>query len=209
MVLKPMSYKNYVWPHNPRTYSITYRRAVATSKIPFGVYHMQDLGLQNRVMSGEGEFCGEGAYDEFKKLATVFYSDGAGQLIHPVWQVSNAYFVALELLQEPREDYVAYRFEFWEDTKKHAESVDSLQTAASQGGTQTSSATPQPLQSTAKTVASQGTEQSATKSYTVRTGDTLWAIALKFSTSVAALCMLNPSLKNPNLIFAGQILRVV
>ena len=24
--LQPMRYKNYVWPHNPRSYSITYHR---------------------------------------------------------------------------------------------------------------------------------------------------------------------------------------
>ncbi|MFQ7855197.1 MAG: hypothetical protein ACLRIS_08780 [Flavonifractor plautii] len=43
---------------------------------------------------------GEGAYGEFKKLATVFYAGGPGLLVHPVWQTSNAYFVELSLRQE-------------------------------------------------------------------------------------------------------------
>ena len=49
---------------------------------------MQDLGLGRRVMKGEGEFYGAGAYEEFKKLASVFYHSGPGTLIHPVWPVS-------------------------------------------------------------------------------------------------------------------------
>ena len=66
-------------------------------KVPFGRYHLQDLGPAQRVMRGEGEFVGEGAYGEFKKLATVFYAGGPGLLVHPVWQTSNAYFVELSL----------------------------------------------------------------------------------------------------------------
>lgn len=90
MLLTPMRYKDYIWPHNPTTYSITYERQVALHKVPFGRYYMQDLGQSCRVMRGEGVFYGEGAYDEFKKLATVFYGGGPGLLIHPVWQISNA-----------------------------------------------------------------------------------------------------------------------
>ena len=99
MELTPMQYKSYVWPHNPRTYTIQYVRKVAVHKVPFGRYAMQDLGLGRRVMKGEGEFYGAGAYEEFKKLASVFYHSGPGTLIHPVWQSAKAYFVDLTLAQ--------------------------------------------------------------------------------------------------------------
>jgi len=97
MNLAPMRYKDYVWPHNPETYTISFKRQVAVAKVPFGRYGMQDLGMSYRVMEGEGVFAGKGAYDEFKKLASVFYQGGPGLLIHPVWQASQAYFVLLEL----------------------------------------------------------------------------------------------------------------
>ena len=42
-------------------------------KLPFGRSVTQDLGQVCRVLEGEGEFAGEGAYEEFKRLATVFY----------------------------------------------------------------------------------------------------------------------------------------
>ena len=87
MELTPMQYKGYVWTHNPRTYTIRYQRQVAVHKIPFGRYTMQDLGLTRRVMTGEGEFFGPKAYEEFKKLSSVFYEGGPGTLIHPVWPI--------------------------------------------------------------------------------------------------------------------------
>jgi LysM repeat protein len=43
--------------------------------------------------------------------------------------------------------------------------------------------------------------------YTVRSGDTLYRIAVRFGTSVSALVNLN-GLSNPNLIYAGQTLCV-
>ena len=83
MRLTAMRYKTYTWPHNPRTYTIDYERKMAVHKVPFGGYQLQDLGLTRRIMRGEGEFVGEGAYQEFKKLASVFYDPGPGVLVHP------------------------------------------------------------------------------------------------------------------------------
>ena len=49
-----MRYKDYVWPHNPRVYTIEYKRTMGARKVPFGRYHLQDLGPAQRVMRGEG-----------------------------------------------------------------------------------------------------------------------------------------------------------
>ena len=96
-------------------YSIDYERKMAVHKTPFGLFRLQDLGRTNRIMEGEGEFVGEGAYAQFGQLANVFYNGGPGLLVHPLWQAANAYFVSLRLEQEPRPDYVRYSFAFWED----------------------------------------------------------------------------------------------
>ena len=77
-----MRYKNYVWPHNPRVYTIAFKRKMGAREVPFGQYNLQDLGPSYRIMRGEGEFVGEGAYDELKKLATVFYSEGQRLKLH-------------------------------------------------------------------------------------------------------------------------------
>ncbi len=48
---------------------------------------------------------------------------------------------------------------------------------------------------------------SLARTYTVKKGDTLWSIARRFGTSTATLAKLN-RLKNPNLIYKGQVLRL-
>lgn len=44
--------------------------------------------------------------------------------------------------------------------------------------------------------------------YTVRSGDTLSKIAIRYNTSVSSIVSLNPSITNPNLIFPGQRLLI-
>lgn len=186
MNLSPMRFKSFVWPHNPRVYSITYERKMAANKIPFGRYHLQSLGQTRRVFKGEGEFVGEGAYDTFKALASLFYEETPGALVHPVWMAVTAWFVGLKLEQEPRRDYVRYSFEFWEVyapvrtglTAREGEQAAGEGAAAGQVW------------------------------HTVVQGDTLWTIAQGYGTTVAALLELNPSIRNPNLILVGEKVRV-
>lgn len=184
MNLAPMRFKDYVWPHNPKIYEITYERVIAVDKIPFGRYHMQNMGISFRKLRGEGEFVGKNAYDEFKKLATVFYEDSPGILIHPVWQVSKAYFAALELHQEPRAEYVSYTFEFWEDYENYSGGLTS--SVNPDGGTSDTARTQQK------------------KQYLVVSGDTMWDIALENALSLDRLIALNPQISNPSLIYPGD-----
>ena len=184
MLLTPMRYKDYIWPHNPATYSIVYERQIAVHKVPFGRYCMQDLGMGCRVMRGQGEFAGEGAYDEFKKLASVFYGEGPGLLIHPLWQISNAYFTSLKLEQEPLPDYVRYSFEFRERYDGYSEELTAIGAA---GGAALSAGKAQ-----------------QENFCTVVSGDTLWGIASRYDVAMEDILKANPDIKNPNLIRVGD-----
>ena len=86
MRLSSMRYKSYVWPHNPETFTVEYRRQVAAHKIPMGGCVLQEMGVTYRVLQGEGEFAGADAYREFERLAAVFKDEGGGRLVHPVWR---------------------------------------------------------------------------------------------------------------------------
>jgi hypothetical protein len=170
-------------------YDITFERKMANFKVPFGGYYLQSLGQTRRVLKGEGEFVGEGAYDQFKKLATVFYEETPGVLVHPVWMSTTAWFVGLELEQEPRGDYVKYSFEFWEVYSGLSDTL--TETTASAAS------------------ASSGTAESGEAAYhTVVRGDTLWALANTYGVTLAQLVSWNPEIKNPNLIYVGQKVRV-
>lgn len=194
MTLSAMQFKNFVWPHNPRVYNIDYRREMALHKLPFGRYHLQNLGQTRRVMQGEGEFVGPDAYRDFKRLASLFYEETPGVLIHPIWQSTKAYFVELSLQEEPREDYVQYRFVFWECPEE-----SSGASLIALGGT-----------ASAEREGGQG-EVAPTQNvryHMVQKGESLWKIAGNYGLTVAGLLQLNPQIKNPNLVHPGEQVRI-
>ncbi len=190
MRLTPMRFKEFTWPHNPEVYTVEYRRRIAVHQVPFGGCVMQELGGSYRVLKGEGVFAGEGAYQRFKELAEVFRQEGPGLLVHPVWQTERAYFTSLEAVEEPLPDFVRYRFEFWEDGGGYDGGLKAL--AREDGGGP--EAAPPAAQSG--------------RAHTVRKGDTLWGIARQYGVGLTALIRANPQIKNPNLIYPGEEVKV-
>ena len=188
MKLSPMRYKGYIWPHNPRVYTINYRRDMAVHKIPFGLTGLEDLGRTHRVMEGEGEFVGPDAYRQFGRLANVFYQSGPGLLVHPLWQAARAHFVSLRLMEEPRPDYVRYAFTFWEDDGLYR--APALRPVSQGGGGGTAPA------------------PGGRQYHRVKRGEALWLIARNYGTTVERILALNPQIKNPNRLQIGQEVRV-
>lgn len=182
MNLQPMRFKNYVWPHNPRVYEISFRKDLVAHKVPFGLYTLQSLGREHRVLRGEGEFSGEGAYSQFKKLATVFYSNEPGVLVHPLWDTTMALFASLELKQEPTENYVKYAFEFWECYEGYDQGL--------------------------KEVSQTSVEMENEIMHMVSPGESIWDIANKYAVSAEDIVRANPNLKNVVDLGSGETIRV-
>ena len=95
--------------------------------------------------------------------------------------------MGLSLRQEPRADYVRYTFTFWEGYDG--------QSAVLKEKKQDSSGS--------AAASSQGAQW-----HTVVRGDNLWTLARRYGISLTALIALNPQIKNPNLIYVGQKVRV-
>ena len=176
-MLSAMRYKDFIWPHNPRTFHVLWQRRVAVLDAPGGRFHVQELGKTCRILRGEGEFCGETAYEDFERLVRTFRQDGAGTLVHPIWHSDAMYFTRLELTQEPRQDYVAYAFEFTE-TRGLGRVIQR----------------PHP--------------ESGEEFYRVQAGDTLWSISAQLGVTVETLLQKNPQIANPNVLSAGQEVRL-
>lgn len=193
MRLTSMRYKDFTWPHNPEIYAVEYRRQVAAHKVPFGRCVLQDLGCTYRILRGEGVFAGEDAYRQFRELTGVFQEGGPGLLVHPVWQAERVYFVELKVEEKPLPDYVRYSFTFWEDWSGYSGGL----TECDDGG------------ATSRTGGQTGTGAEEAATYdTVRKGDTLWGIAKRHGVTLAALTAANPQIKNPNLIYPGDKVRI-
>ena len=209
MLLTPMRYKDYTWPHNPEVYAVERRRRLAVHPVPFGQCVMQDLGSSYRVLRGEGVFAGENAYEEFRKLAAVFQEGGVGLLIHPVWRVERAWFASLTVEEEPLPDYVRYSFEFWEDWNGYDAALTEVEDTWSQNGAGSTAAPPSAASPSAAAAASAAAASAAEgKVYTVRKGDTLWGIAGRYGVELTDLIAANPQIKNPNLIYPGDQVRL-
>ena len=69
------------------------------------------MSALKRTVTGNGYFTGANANEYFNTLAAL--CDGMPRtLTHPYYGSCNAYLTCVEMTQEPREDHVAYSFEF-------------------------------------------------------------------------------------------------
>ena len=96
-----MQFRNFIWPNEPSSLRVTSRRRTALLEEPGGGWTLQDLGTAARTVTGEGVFFGETAYESLRTLEALL-----GTL--------QAVLTELEGEQEPRENFVRYRFTFVE-----------------------------------------------------------------------------------------------
>lgn len=106
-----LSFKTFVWPHNPRVYQEEYSRQ-PQYVTEDGVSLFEGMGEMKRIITGSGVFFGENAVERFQALTELFESDEPGDLRHPVWGIRRCYFTGLELTQEPKDNCISYKFEF-------------------------------------------------------------------------------------------------
>ena len=112
---QPMSFKNYIWPFNPKKIQVEYSRNIRNLKLPLFGSILQDLGCDKRVVTGTGEFIGGGCAAEFNRLASVFTEGGSGTLRLPGVVPFQAAFASLKMIGEAQPDCVTYSFVFVED----------------------------------------------------------------------------------------------
>lgn len=193
MSLSPLKFKNYTWPVNPATYKMIYEKNTAVHHYPYtNINEIEDLGMKPREVNGTGEFIGEGAYEEFGKLASIFYDTGPGLLVHPIWQIQQAVFTRLEPEQEPTPNYVKYSFAFIE----HIPETKIVEVKKEMVMPYSHEEKPTTL------------TKIESKEHIVKKGECLSVIAKRYGTTWRAIAKKNPSIKNPNLIYPGQKLIV-
>lgn len=118
--MEKMTFKTFTWPRNPETYSQSWEREPVYVKNESDETVFNGMGPKKLTITGSGCFLGSTAYADFKKLAALMEEASAGSLTHPVWGTVSVILTRLELTQEPRENYVAYRFTFREADSKGA-----------------------------------------------------------------------------------------
>ena len=110
--MEKLSYKTFVWPVNPHTYREDTSREGRYDKDDGGNDVFLGMGYKKSIITCTGAFFGDTAVEEFRKLQTLFDDAIPGNLEHPLWGIRYCYFTGLELTQEPKSNYVAYKAEF-------------------------------------------------------------------------------------------------
>lgn len=111
-----MSFRDFVFPANPSVIRVTHKRRLSRREVPFGKEIVTDMGSTERVISGEGEFFGQGAQEDFDRLKAAFEQRGAGVLYVPSQGPMSACFEKLELQGKDVEGVIGYSFTFRECT---------------------------------------------------------------------------------------------
>ena len=112
MELKPIQIGNFSFRFNPYEFKTYLSSKLCEYNLPFSDY---SLTVDNKNVSetiiAKGEFFGNNAYDDFKRLYNLFMQKKSQVLIHPLYSPCYVYFKNLQLLQAPLENYIKYQFE--------------------------------------------------------------------------------------------------
>lgn len=119
MNISKMSYKNQFWKYNPSTVKLLSSREVVEQKIPLANNILQNFGRNARVVTGEGYFFGEDCFLQYDNLWSLHKEEKSGLLTIPKFVVMNCYFLNLEIIGEPKENLIQYKFTFLEDMESN------------------------------------------------------------------------------------------
>lgn len=139
--LNSMRYKSFVWDYNPESCTYTCDRTYVAHKYPeLSGVELEDMDINQAIITGEGEFFGDNAYSNWMKLNAEFRTFGPGLFSHPVYtDVTQGLMTKLQAKMEPRDDYVAYSFEIVCDVPVNSISTPVKKAESSGSGSSTSS----------------------------------------------------------------------
>lgn len=115
--LSSMRYKSFIWDFNPASCTYSCQRTYVAHKYPeLSGVELEDMDVNEVVITGKGEFFGPNAYSNWLKLNAEFRTFGPGPFYHPIFtDVTHGLMTKLQAEMEPRDDYIVYSFEIVSD----------------------------------------------------------------------------------------------
>ncbi len=118
MRISKIRYKGYEWELNPETLTVVNERNYNEVIMPEGTSLSSTRSKKCRVITGEGMIIGYECLKLFNEILRLQSESESGLLTLPSTKPFYAYFTKLELLCEPTDDAVSYRFQFVEDAER-------------------------------------------------------------------------------------------
>ena len=203
--LASIIYKDFNFPYNPETTSYKIDRSYIKHKYPeLSGNELEDFGPNACVITGSGEFFGNDAYINWRKLLKEFKKSGVGSVSHPIFtDVTRGLMTSLQATSEPRPDYIRYSFEIVADTEPSVDECLGRYISVVTGTSGTDS-------NDSNSSGSSGTSEFV---HTVVSGECLSVIcsryASKYGTTISwkKIAEYN-NIKNPSLIHPGDKIRI-
>ncbi len=112
-----MRFCGYDFHHNPATLKIESEGNIRELTSPCCEPKADHLGYRLRHISGEGELYGADCIAQFRELMRLHENGTSGLLTLPHMPPIEAYLKELQMLAQPKEDVLTYRFEFVEQSR--------------------------------------------------------------------------------------------
>ncbi len=125
MELAVMRFKGKTFRCNPLSLEIKSVRATSDYKGVEGTQFVGDMGLDCRIIKGEGELEGKDCIEQYASLFSLQSEGGEGVLSLPVMEPVKAVFKSLKALAQVTPDRITYSFEFLE-TKSKAQPLQKI-----------------------------------------------------------------------------------
>lgn len=110
-----MKYKNFEFPSNPYKIEISSSVNCSSKALPGVGSTVENVSVNPTVVSGNGEFCGEGCEEYCARLKNMLTDMKSGWLFIPSAPPVKAFFTAFKFGKNAKKNAVSYSFEFVED----------------------------------------------------------------------------------------------
>lgn len=126
MHLMKMKYKDFEFPLNPSVIKVKHSRNISENPILDSDSAVYNISKNASVISGEGCFFGEKAFQYASELERLSKSSSSGWLFTPNGNCFNAYFKELTIKSDAKRNEVFYAFTFIENCnhKKNQRNID-------------------------------------------------------------------------------------
>lgn len=114
MKLAPMRFDGVSLRHNPATLSVSGKNHIHEYRSPCCIADSSNLYREPRVISGEGELCGEDCLSQYEELRGLQLSGKRAKLVLPKLPPLYAFLKEVSVKAQPKENVLAYRFVFVE-----------------------------------------------------------------------------------------------
>ncbi len=109
-----MQFGTFIWPNDPEIFRMKFTRKIKVAAGDGDLWTVDNVARLGRTFECEGVFCGSGAYNSIRALASLHIAGRPARLLHPQWDPTTALLSEMEVTEGPGENLLRYKLTFVE-----------------------------------------------------------------------------------------------